>query len=87
LENHDADTSRLLLESGSQINLRLRNGDTPLLVVTKGFCGPDLIQLLISFGADVNATDTQGLSALQASIGRENCGNSAALRAAGAGER
>jgi ankyrin repeat protein len=87
LESRDAETTKVLLESGAQVNLRLRNGDTPVLFVAKQFCAPDLIRLLISFGADVNATDAQGSSAAQASVGRQNCGNADALREASAGGR
>ena len=84
LENHDALTARLLLESGAQVNLRLRNGDTPLLFVARKFCALDLIQLLVSFGADVHARDADGLSALDALREQQNCSNAIALLEAGA---
>jgi ankyrin repeat protein len=84
LERRDVETVKLLLESGAQVDRRLRDGDTPLLFVAKQICAPYLVRLLVAHGADVNARDAGGLSALEAAARQPNCGNAEAIREAGA---
>jgi ankyrin repeat protein len=61
------DLVRWLLEAGADPNARSPNGTTPLMYAkTAAFAKGDMaiLELLLSHGADIHATDTCGRSAL-----------------------
>ena len=85
LGNHDLQTAQYLIESGAEVNLRLRNGDTPLIVVAKRLRFPSMAKLLIQYGADLNAEDAEGKTALRLSSEHHNDGVADVLREAAPG--
>lgn len=54
---------RLLLQRGAPPDQRLRNDSTALMIAAASGCGP-CIEVLVAAGADVNAVDLRGLTAL-----------------------
>ena len=61
---HNANVVRELLESGAYANKRDKNGNTPLLNISKTYplylSDLDILQLLLEHGADPNAIDANG---------------------------
>jgi uncharacterized protein len=54
------DSLKLLLSLGADVNLRNKEGRTPLMAAST----PQLIELLLAAGADINAKDNEGKTAL-----------------------
>jgi ankyrin repeat protein len=54
--------AKLLIESGADVNVKGRNGSTPLHI---SLFSTDLTKLLIESGADVNVTDYDGSTPLR----------------------
>lgn len=56
--------AKFLLEKGANIEFRDPYGNTPLMIACSRFMrnGDEMIHLLISYGADVNATNNYGVS-------------------------
>jgi ankyrin repeat protein len=64
-ESPEAKTMKLLLASGAQIEARDENGDTPLIRAA-GFGQNDIVRLLLDRGANFEATNKSGQSAVAA---------------------
>lgn len=62
--NGKATTAEFLIKSGANVNATNFFGATPLLVAARNAQAPDLIKVLVSDGANVNAKDRQGENAL-----------------------
>lgn len=45
---------RLLVEAGTDVDLRNRHGDTPLMHAVKQWASPETIACLLQYGADPN---------------------------------
>src|SRR5687768_9104468 len=62
-------TAEFLLSKGAQINNRARpDGDTPLHRAVVCCKGAEMIRYLVANGADVNATNSKGLTPIQLSF-------------------
>ena len=62
-----------LLASGASIETRTRHNETPLmLAVEYGYGGDEVTNYLIEKGADLNAVNSEGNTALMLAIGRNN---------------
>jgi ankyrin repeat protein len=70
----------LLIEKGANVNVRIANGLTPLMIAVSG--PPRIVRLLIEAGADIQARDDGGMSVLR--MAEESPENAAILEAAGA---
>jgi ankyrin repeat protein len=60
-----AETSRLLLDHGAQVDVRDGENDATPLSWAAFFGRPAVARVLIHFGADLSATNKQGLTPLQ----------------------
>ena len=65
----DAEKLRQLIEKGADVNARLRDGLTPLMVATLKN-NTAALELLIEHGADINARDNNGNTALTFALDR-----------------
>jgi uncharacterized protein len=68
-EEQHAETARVLLSHGADINARRADGGTPLIVAA-GFNHLDTANALVQAGADVNLRDKAGRSALTLALHR-----------------
>jgi ankyrin repeat protein len=59
------DKVRLLLKNKADVSRRAQRGETPLLYAARPEGHPETVQALIEGGADVNAADNFGITALQ----------------------
>ena len=57
------ETIEELIQAGSEVNVRIYGGLTPLMIAAAG--NSRILQALIRAGADLNATDDQGATALR----------------------
>lgn len=73
-----------LLAKATNVNARDEMGRTALLWVAPARDNPEMVQNLITQGADVNATDKNGETALMIAARQDNPGIVAELLAAGA---
>lgn len=82
----DAAVARRLLELGAPVNRVSENGFTPLIYLARGDKGSrlDLMQLLLDFGADVDAIGPHGRTALHYAAAAGNADMVALLLANGA---
>jgi uncharacterized protein len=62
--NGRATTAEFLIKSGANVNATNFAASTPLLVAARNAIAPDLIKVLVSEGANVNAKDRRGENAL-----------------------
>ena len=64
------ETARLLIENGADVNVKDKDGDTPLLAVSSARSeeGMDMMRLLIEKGANVNVKNSKGTTPLLASL-------------------
>jgi ankyrin repeat protein len=62
-ENGHTDIVELLLDRGSDINVKDEYGNTPLIMASRNG-HVDIIQLLLDNGADIEVTDNRGLTAI-----------------------
>ena len=60
----NAELARILLELGADVNARNVDGRTPLIYAASDSNAEETVELLLQHGADVHATDNEGLSAL-----------------------
>jgi ankyrin repeat protein len=63
IRNADARVVRRLLDSGTDVNARDADGNTPLILASF-YAGPECVGLLTENGADVNAANRAGATAL-----------------------
>ncbi len=80
-ENGDVDTVKLLIQYGADVNARLeavdeemkvRNGDTPLIAAASPNVGTGTARALLAAGADVNARADNGKTAVLQAVASEN---------------
>ncbi|MCL4360909.1 ankyrin repeat domain-containing protein [Candidatus Dependentiae bacterium] len=77
-----------LLESGTNINIKDRDGNTLLLLVSQNpYNTPDIANLLIQHGIDINAKNNQGKTALDYANERGNKALANLLKSKGAIEK
>jgi len=57
------ETIEELIQAGSEVNVRIYGGLTPLMIAAAG--NSRILQAIIQAGADLNATDDQGATALR----------------------
>ena len=59
------ETAKLLLESGANVNVRNKDGDTPLMIASGGgVVKTQIVELLIEKGADLRSKNAKGETAL-----------------------
>ncbi len=61
LTDEDRDLMRLLVRYGVDLNVPK---DNPMLVDQADYCSPELVQFLLDLGADPDARDAEGRTAL-----------------------
>lgn len=59
-EAPDVDTARVLIEAGAELNIRNKDGQTPLMLTLD----EDVARLLVAEGADISIRDKNGKTAL-----------------------
>jgi ankyrin repeat protein len=62
----DFDKTKLLIEHGANVNVRSGMGNTPLILAARPANSHRTVELLLNHGADANATNNWGASALMA---------------------
>jgi len=80
--NLPPETIEELIQAGSEVNVRIYGGLTPLMIAAAG--NSRILKALIRAGADLNATDDQGATALR--WAKDSPENSKILKDAGAKE-
>jgi len=73
----DVESLRILLNAGLSINERTVDGKTPLMLAA-GQINSDIVRILCELGADVEARDTKGLTAMDYAL-ITNCTGSAII--------
>ena len=66
LENNDLEQMRVAIESGANVNVQSRRGNSPLISLAKGYYYPnaEIVDLLLTNNADPNLQDRGGETAL-----------------------
>lgn len=66
VEHHNIDTTKYLIDAGSDLNVKTKYGRTALLqcVVSRNYSKFEILKQLITAGADVNVMDNNGYSAI-----------------------
>ena len=59
-----------LISEGAEVNARLENGATPLIVAAQMNTNPEVITVLLTAGAEVNARDEDGWTPLMVAAGK-----------------
>ena len=80
----DIAKTRMLLDSGADVNAVSQLGRTPLIIAAAAHDSGDVVRLLLSKGANVNASDTTGITALIAAASADNFDVATMLLAHGA---
>jgi ankyrin repeat protein len=83
-QDGDVEAVTELIRLGANVNGRDKKGRTPLLWAAPARDNPLMIHMLAENGADVNATDEDGETALMISASQSNAGNVKALLELGA---
>ena len=83
LKNDTTSVQTLLQESG-KIDLRDREHDETLLMLAARMAGPEMVQLLLDKGADIDARDGRGRTALIHALDASSFSNFQVLLKAGA---
>ena len=79
------EAARQLVEAGADVNIRTRDGRTPLFPAAEdGYL--DIIDLLVKHGADVSARDANGKTASERALENEQVEAARVLREAQVGE-
>lgn len=68
LKSNNMEWTELLLNGGAEVNLPDSNGNTPLIWALSADLKIEMIELLVSHGANVNQINYDGLSALDTAI-------------------
>ena len=76
-------TTEILLQNGAEVN-HTENGTTPLILAVDEQTPPEMIDLLIKYGADVNMQDMRGNTPLMRAIRMQNPVHTAQLLEHGA---
>jgi len=63
-KNITYDKLKKLIEEGFDVNLRLEENRTPLMLIVIKSENTDIITLLLDYGADINSVDSTGMTAL-----------------------
>ncbi len=63
-KNHSFATARLLLEAKANPNVSDQQGNTPLMLAVSPYDRAELVQMLLEYGADINATNSVRETAL-----------------------
>jgi ankyrin repeat protein len=61
---HRLKTAAMLLKNGVNVNVRNKEGWTPLIAIAMDKPRPDAVRLLLDYGANVNVVDKMGFTAL-----------------------
>jgi ankyrin repeat protein len=80
----DIAKARLLLDAGADVNAVSQLGRSPLIVAAAAHESRDVVRLLLSKGANVNASDTTDITALIAAANADNLDVATLLLAYGA---
>ncbi len=84
IKSNDLPKIRILLDSGQDVNGELDDEKRSALLLGSFYGDPELIKLLIEKGADVNATDKYGRTALHFAARAGKCENIGVLVTSGA---
>jgi ankyrin repeat protein len=80
-ENGDLDIVQALIKAGANVNgglkavdeeLKVRNGDTPLIAAASPSGKPEVVKALLAAGADLNAQADNGKTAVMQAVAAEN---------------
>jgi ankyrin repeat protein len=80
----DIAKTRMLLDSGADVNAVSQLGRTPLIIAAAAHDSAEVVRLLLTKGANVNASDTTGVTALIAAANADNLEVATMLLAHGA---
>ena len=67
-EERDTQIAELLLDRGADVNWRIKSGDTPLIAAARAGKYVSFVQTMILYGADVNAENDSGSTALDLTL-------------------
>jgi ankyrin repeat protein len=79
----DVESLRILLDAGLSINERTVDGKTPLMLAA-GQINSDIVRILCELGADIEARDTKGLTAMDYALITKCTGSAIILQKFGA---
>ena len=71
-QKSNVDTINVLLKAGADPNIADVNGETCLYCAVRGACNKEVLQAIIDYGADVNATNMNNWTALMIACQKSN---------------
>jgi len=84
IERGNSEILAMVVAAGANVNRKLENGTAPLITATKQGCSPNVIRILTDAGAEIEARDEKGMTALMHAANVDNAVCVNALLRAGA---